>query len=91
VKIARIPCVFGIGWQTVEQVTEPKKAPAKKSVQKDVQKPVQKKATKKTVGRDTKLTPERQETILDALKTGCYIENRVPVCRDFGSHNVQLD
>ena len=58
----------------VGQMTEPKKVPAKKSVQKDVQKPVQKKATKKTVGRDTKLTPERQETILEALKTGCYIE-----------------
>lgn len=62
-------CVFGIGWQTVERVTEPKKAPAKAPVKKPEKKPV-----KKKLGRDTKLTPERQVTILDALKTGCYVE-----------------
>jgi hypothetical protein len=55
-------------------MTEPKKPPAKKVVPK---KPVQKKEVVKRVktgGRVTLLTPERQEVILDALKTGCYVE-----------------
>jgi len=60
-------------------MTEPKKTPAKKVVPKVVpKKPVQEKSKVikrvKTGGRVTLLTPERQETILEALKTGCYVE-----------------
>lgn len=47
--------------------------PAPKTAKKTPSKPVQAK-TKKKVGRSSKLTQERVETILEALKTGCYIE-----------------